>query len=115
VRVLITSVLTKCGYRVQEAGHPLDALPILESHHFDLVITDVIMPQMNGKELYDRIKARSTHARVLFISGYTDDALNGLGVLENELSFLEKPFSPARLAVKVREILDHDHESEPVH
>jgi len=98
---------------VQEASNALEALALMEKNpHFDLVITDVIMPHMSGKELYDRLKARGCEAKVLFISGYTDDALADHGVLDEELSFLEKPFSPARLAQKVRSVLDGTSESE---
>jgi DNA-binding NtrC family response regulator len=64
------------------------------------------MPQMSGKELYDHIKIRNPETKVLFISGYTDDALAHHGVLDPELWFLEKPFSPPRLALKVRAVLD---------
>ena len=107
VRKLAATVLRECGYQVQEAGNPLEALALIDGGaEFDLVVTDVIMPHMSGKELYDKIKARSGEAKVLFISGYTDDALANLGVLDGELAFLEKPFSPARLARKVREVLD---------
>jgi len=106
VRKYIASVLCECGYRVEQAASGTEALPFLESGVFDLVITDVIMPQMSGKELYEKIKARSLPTRVLFISGYTDDALASFGVLDDELSFLEKPFSPARLTRKIREVLD---------
>jgi two-component system, cell cycle sensor histidine kinase and response regulator CckA len=107
VREFTASVLRECGYQVQEAKSAVEALPMIKGNSkFDLVVTDVIMPQMSGKDLYEEIKARSSDAKVLFISGYTDDALVGLGVLDDELSFLEKPFSPARLARKVREVLD---------
>src|SRR5205085_5372180 len=107
VRRLAATVLRDCGYQVQEASNAVEALSFIgETSPFDLVITDVIMPQMSGKELYDRIKDRFSEAKVLFISGYTDDALANLGVLDGQLSFLEKPFSPARLARKVREVLD---------
>ena len=107
VKKLAATVLRECGYQVQEAGNPLEALALIDGGaQFDLVVTDVIMPHMSGKELYDKIKARSGEAKVLFISGYTDDALANLGVLDGELAFLEKPFSPARLARKVREVLD---------
>jgi PAS domain S-box-containing protein len=109
VREFTASVLRERGYRVKEARSAVEALPLIEADpDLDLVVTDVIMPQMSGKELYDQIKARATAAKVLFISGYTDDALNDLGVMENELSFLEKPFSCARLAEKVRQVLDAD-------
>jgi DNA-binding NtrC family response regulator len=73
---------------------------------FDLVITDVIMPQMSGKQLYDEIQSQLPELRVLLMSGYTDDALAHHGVLDEGLSFLEKPFSPSQLARKVREVLD---------
>jgi signal transduction histidine kinase len=107
VRKLAATVLRGCGYQVQEADNPLEALALIDGGaEFDLVVTDVIMPHMSGKELYDKIKARSGEAKVLFISGYTDDALANLGVLDGQLAFLEKPFSPARLARKVREVLD---------
>jgi signal transduction histidine kinase/ActR/RegA family two-component response regulator len=107
VRKMIVTALRQCGYRIQQAGSPTEALPLLENDiHFDLVITDVIMPQMSGKQLYDHIKARAPEMKVLFISGYTDDILASSGVLEDGASFLEKPFSPARLARKIREIMD---------
>jgi CheY-like chemotaxis protein len=107
VREFTASVLRECGYLVQEATTAVEALPILDANlNFDLVVTDVIMPQMSGKELYDQIRMRPTDVKVLFISGYTDDALVDLGVLDDQLSFLEKPFSPAKLSQKVREVLD---------
>ncbi|HXD00484.1 MAG TPA: response regulator, partial [Verrucomicrobiae bacterium] len=71
-----------------------------------LVVTDVIMPQMSGKELCDQIHAQLPRIRVLLMSGYTNDALAHHGVLDEDLSFLEKPFSPAGLARKTREVLD---------
>jgi PAS domain S-box-containing protein len=107
VRKLVVKVLRGCGYEIHEAVNAIEAMAMIERDPaFDLVITDVIMPQMSGKELYDRIKTVMPKTRVLFISGYTDDALAHHGVLEAGLSFLEKPFSPARLAQKVRAVLD---------
>ncbi len=107
VREFTASVLRDCGYQVQEAANAVEALPVIVAHpDFDLVVTDVIMPQMNGKQLYEQLKAQAIDTRVLFISGYTDDALLELGVLDDCLSFLEKPFSPPKLAQKVRNILD---------
>lgn len=107
VRKMIVSALTQCGYRVQEAGEVAEALPLIESSfRFDLVITDVIMPKMSGKDLYDRIKKIRPDMKVLFISGYTDDVLEHSGVLDEGAFFLEKPFSPARLSRKIREVID---------
>ena len=109
VRKLATAILRKCGYPIKEAANALEALAIIDRDaSFDLVITDVVMPQMSGKELYGEITRRVPHTKVLFISGYTDDALAHHGVLDEGLSFLEKPFSPARLAQKVRAVLDGD-------
>jgi CheY-like chemotaxis protein len=107
VRRLAASVLRSSGYQVQEARDAMEGLALIESKQpFDLVITDVIMPKMSGKELYDKIKVVAPRIKVLFMSGYTDDALAHHGVLGPELSFLEKPFSPSRLANKVREVID---------
>ena len=107
MRALTVAILRNCGYQVQDSSNAFEALILLKRNpRFDLVITDVIMPQMSGKELYDQIKDQLPHIKVMLISGYTDDALAHHGVLDENLSFLEKPFSPAKLAKKVREILD---------
>jgi PAS domain S-box-containing protein len=107
VRRLAASVLRGVGYQVQEARDAMEALSLIEARQpFDLVVTDVIMPKMSGKELYDKMKVIAPRIKVLFMSGYTDDALAHHGVLGPELSFLEKPFSPAGLARKVREVID---------
>jgi len=106
VRTLSASVLRKCGYQVHEACDAVDALGKIQELPLDIVITDVVMPRMSGKELYDHLKATLPDMKVLFMSGYTDDALAHHGVLAPDMAFLEKPFSPARLARKVREVLD---------
>ena len=107
VRRLATSVLRDRGYQVQAACDGMEALDFIgQGARFDLVVTDVIMPKMSGKELNDRIKVVAPQTKVLFMSGYTDDALALHGVLDPEFLFLEKPFSPARLARKVRETID---------
>ena len=107
VRKLSASVLTNCGYQVIEARDGAEALEVLQSGPSpDLVLTDVIMPKMSGRELHDRVKAVKPRMKILFMSGYTDDALAHHGVLDPDFSFLEKPFSPVRLARKVREVLD---------
>ena len=107
VRRLATTVLRNCGYQIAEAENAVEALKLIAcSSPFDLVVTDVVMPQMSGKQLYEEIMKRAPDAKVLFISGYTDDALAHHGVLDEGLAFLEKPFSPARLAQKVRAVLE---------
>ena len=107
VRELAVKVLRKCGYRVQISNDAFEALEaIKKSPDFDLVISDVIMPRMSGKDLRDRIKAHRPAMEVLLMSGYAGDALAHRGVLEEGLFFLEKPFSPVKLARKVREVLD---------
>jgi two-component system, cell cycle sensor histidine kinase and response regulator CckA len=71
-----------------------------------LVATDVIMPGMSGRVLWDRLRALRPDARVLFMSGYTDDTIAWHGVLERGIAFLQKPFTPHTLGEKVREVLD---------
>jgi PAS domain S-box-containing protein len=109
LRELTACVLREAGYTVLEACDGRDGLRVAGedlSRRIDLVVTDVIMPRMSGKEMADKLKSVRPHTKVLFISGYTDDALNQHGVLSPDIAFLEKPFTPARLAFKVREVLD---------
>ncbi len=107
VRRLAVVILGNSGYKIQESNNAFEALTLIRRNPgFDLVLTDVIMPQMSGKELSDKIKAQCPHTKILLMSGYTDDALAHHGVLDEGLLFLEKPFSPAKLTRKVREVLD---------
>ncbi len=107
VRRLAVTVLRGRGYQIQECNNAFEALELLRRDtHFDLVLSDVIMPQMSGKELYDQIKQQFPQTKVLLMSGYTDDALAHHKVLDEGLFFLEKPFSPSRLARKIREVID---------
>lgn len=107
VRELAVTILRNCGYQVQESNNAFEALSLIKRNpKYDLVLTDVIMPQMSGKELHDQIKSQLPQIKVLLMSGYTDDALAHHGVLDEGFFFLEKPFSPAKLARKVREVLD---------
>ncbi|HEY3862815.1 MAG TPA: ATP-binding protein [Verrucomicrobiae bacterium] len=107
LRNLAVFILKGQGYQVQESCNAFEAMELLRKDpSFDLVMTDVIMPQMSGKVLCDQIKSQIPHIRVLLMSGYTDDALAHHGVLDEGLSFLEKPFSPMQLTKKVREVLD---------
>ncbi len=108
VRALTCHVLRESGYRVLEARHGRDALRLCEPHagRIDLLVTDVVMPEMGGRELANRLAERVPGIQVLYLSGYTDDAVVRHGVLEAETAFLQKPFTGRALTRKVREVLD---------
>jgi two-component system, cell cycle sensor histidine kinase and response regulator CckA len=108
VRAVARESLTMYGYTVLEARDGEDALRVAggESGHIDLMVTDVVMPGMNGRELAERLLAIRPRTRVLYVSGYTDDALSQHGILDQELAFLAKPFAPETLARSVRQVLD---------
>jgi CheY-like chemotaxis protein len=108
VRSVAREVLRRHGYRVLAAADGPSALELAAAHPgpIDLLITDVIMPEMSGRQLADRLRDLRTTLRVLFVSGYTDDAIVRHGILEPGIAFLQKPFSPESLARKVREVLD---------
>ena len=108
VRAMVRAMLVGQGYRVLEAEQGVEALEIAERENgpIDLLVTDVVMPQQSGPELARRLVARRPQTRVLYISGYPDDALGEHGVLHPGVAFLAKPFTAAELARKVREVLD---------
>ncbi|MBM4072730.1 MAG: PAS domain S-box protein, partial [Planctomycetes bacterium] len=108
VRAVARHVLEACGYVVLEADSGEDALKVLQEHvgPIHLVISDVVMPTMNGPALAEYVAKQWPHTKFLFVSGYTDDAVVRNGVLRADVNFLQKPFSPRNLARKVREILD---------
>ena len=107
LRTLIHETLGRHGYRVLEASGGEEALNISGRHQnpIHLLIADVVMPQMSGRELGERITAARPETKVLFISGYTDDAIIHHGVIDSDAAFLQKPFSPTALARKVRVVL----------
>ena len=111
VRSVTRQLLERNGYTVLEAADGRTALSLINGEpdrvHVDLLLTDVIMPGMSGRELADQMKARRPQLRVLFMSGYTDDAVVRHGMLEPGLAYLEKPFRPPVLLRKVREVLRH--------
>lgn len=116
VRSLVRDSLRLKGYTVLEAGNGTEALALAERHSgpIHLLLTDVIMPQMNGRELSERLKARRPGLKVLFMSGYTDDAVLRHGVVTEDLQFIQKPFTPSALAGKTRNVLDaHDAKPAP--
>ncbi len=100
--------LREHGYIVLEAGHPEDALRLAGEHtgRIHLLLTDVVMPGISGRELAERLLPQRPETAVLYMSGYTDNAIVHHGVLAAGTSFLQKPFTPVSLARKVREVLD---------
>jgi CheY-like chemotaxis protein len=94
------------GYDVTVANTPVEALAIAKGNSFALLVTDVVMPEMNGRQLAERIAADVPDLRVLFMSGYSEDELLARGVIDNRLRFLPKPFSVEQLAREVRTTLD---------
>jgi PAS domain S-box-containing protein len=105
---LVRAVLTSHGYTVLSARRPQEAKQLCEIHagRISLLLSDVIMPEMNGGELSRRLSESNPKMKVLFMSGYIDDALVRKGIKEKDVAFLQKPFSPLSLARKVREVLD---------
>jgi PAS domain S-box-containing protein len=110
VRDVAHRILLRYGYNVLVAEHGEEALHICETHDgaIHLMITDVVLPQMSGRELADRVTGLRPEMKVLYVSGYTDNAIVHHGVLEPGTAFLGKPFTPDTLAVKVREVLDSE-------
>jgi CheY-like chemotaxis protein len=108
VRRLVATSLESFGYLVISAAAPTEALAAAELNDFDLLVTDVVMPEMNGRELAAELAAQRPGLRVLYTSGYASHVLLEDGVLSEATSFLQKPFALDDLARKVREVLDTD-------
>jgi two-component system, cell cycle sensor histidine kinase and response regulator CckA len=108
VRGLVRRILQRSGYAVLEAARGSQALLIGEQYPglIDLVIADIVMPKMSGCEVAKRLVLLRPHLKVLYLSGYTDDTIVRHGVRERSVPFLPKPFTPAALVNKVREVLD---------
>jgi two-component system, cell cycle sensor histidine kinase and response regulator CckA len=113
VRNVAMTILKQLGYRVLEAATPEQALALCVDHNgrIDLLLTDVVMPRLSGREVADRVSSLRPDLTVLFMSGYTNDAMLQHGVLDEGMAFVQKPLTPAVLARKVREVLDRTRNS----
>ena len=108
VRELAHKILTRRGYVVHAIGDPKRAIEYADAHRgaIDLLLTDVVLPEMSGRTMATRISQMHPESKVLYMSGYADHAIVRQGVLESGMSFLQKPFSADQLAGKVRDVLD---------
>ncbi len=114
LRPLAKNILEGCGYMVLEASNGKEALDICEAYtdEIHLLLTDVVMPQINGRELAEKIKFRRPEISVVYITGYTDDATVRRGLVDETMELIKKPFTSEILAVKVREALDATRKNE---
>ena len=105
---MIHEILEAAGYSVLESSDPEEAVLRAESHEgpLDLVLTDVVMPHMSGPDLVKAVQATWPHVKVLFMSGYTKDAIGRQGVIEPGVHFLQKPFTSEALLGSIRVALD---------
>ncbi|MEO6603263.1 MAG: PAS domain S-box protein, partial [Polyangiaceae bacterium] len=108
VRAVAKAILTRNGYHVLVAQHAAEARDLCRLHAepIALLLTDVVMPQMSGAELAKQLLRKRPELKVLYMSGYTDDSVVRHGILESEMAFLQKPFTPETLTRKVREVLN---------
>jgi len=108
VRELVRDYLIGTGYTVLEAGDGAHALEVAAAYKGDIhiLVTDVVMPRVSGRELASRLAEERKGIKVLYISGYTDDSIFRHGVLEGGVAYLQKPFNLKAIALKIREVLD---------
>jgi CheY-like chemotaxis protein len=108
VRGLTRKILVEAGYKVLDARSGDEAIRLCRHYRgpIDLLLTDVVMPETSGKEVAERLQELRPAARVLFMSGYTDEAIVRHGVLDENVDFIQKPFTWTRLGKKVRDVLD---------
>ena len=108
VRELLWKILTDHGHTVLEARHGRDALTVAAGygHPIQLVVTDVVMPEMGAGQLVDQLLLDRPQLKVLYISGYTNDEVTRRGVSRGEAAFIQKPFTSEELMRRVREVLD---------
>jgi hypothetical protein len=108
VRRLVRETLVRAGYKVLDTSDPLEAQRLSDGYRgkIHLLITDVVMPKLSGRELAEELRGRRAGMKVLYMSGYADNAIVNTGILHKEVAFLQKPFTPAALTEKVREVLE---------
>ena len=108
VRRLTCEMLENVGYTVMRASDPVQAIDLCREHSgpIDLLLTDVVMPQMDGRSLYRQLSPERPEMKVLYVSGYTEDAIVHHGVLDHDVNFLQKPFTVFGLTSKVRDVSD---------
>jgi len=104
----VERVLENLGYMVLPTNSPEEAIKLVEEHigNIHLLITDVVMPEMNGRELSEKLQVLYPQLKILFMSGYTANVIAHRGVLDEGISFISKPFSSKEIALKIREVLD---------
>ncbi len=107
LRQLAVLMMERLGYRVAEAADGQQALALVEEEGIrpDVVLTDVLIPGMSGPELVDRLRRTVPDAQVIFMSGYTDDAVTRLGAVDSRINFLQKPFTMGALGSMLRTVL----------
>ena len=99
------AMLHELGYKVTALSSPLKAIETAETNHFDLLLTDIIMPELNGLELVKNILQKTPELKILYMSGYTFDIISSEGIEEKNINFLQKPFNIAELSQKIKEAL----------
>jgi PAS domain S-box-containing protein len=107
LRTLISRLLKKNGYKIFQAENGAEALRLCKEHHshIDLLLTDVVMPQMNGRELADHLRKQYPGIKTLFMSGYADDTVMRHGIFDYGYDYIQKPFSSEAISAKIREVL----------
>jgi CheY-like chemotaxis protein len=108
VREVTTSALREYGYKVIPASNGEEAIRVYEEHKgkFDMLLTDVVMPLMSGRELAEKLSEKDSKLKILYFSGYTDDSIVRHGILSEGMQFIQKPYSHTELAKKIRSIIE---------